>query len=100
MLLVLSQILNYLHFPIQQKNIAEVDDIAYSVKEINTVAGKTVYNAIAVCSPLIMHKVMEAWGKAFGYSENMFVADKSCTKNNSEFAMLYLHIWFIVLNWA
>ena len=69
---------------ILQENKEEVDDISYTLKEINAIGGKTNYNVVAICIPDNMHIVKAAWGKAFDRSECLFMADKSCTNRGNQ----------------
>ena len=64
---------------ILQESKEEVDDISYTLKEINPIGGKTNYSVVAICIPDNMHIVTAAWEKAFDRSECLFMADKSYT---------------------
>ena len=48
---------------ILQENKEEVDDISYTLKEINAIGGKNNYNVVAICIPDNMHIVKAAWEK-------------------------------------
>ena len=69
---------------ILQENKEEVDDISYTLKEINAIGGKTNYNVVAICIPDNMHIVKAAWEKAFDWSEYLFIADKSYTNRGNQ----------------
>jgi len=45
------------------------------LKEINAIGGKITYNVAAICSPIKMHVVKEAWEKVIDHSECLFIAD-------------------------
>ena len=56
------------------------ENVAYTIKEINAVGGKTVYNAAITCPPSIVTTVQDTWNKAFESSELLFVCDKTKKK--------------------
>jgi hypothetical protein len=53
-----------------------VENIAYTLKEINAVGSKSLYNAAVICPPSIMSYVKEVWDNAFEYSELFFIHKK------------------------
>lgn len=57
-----------------------MENIAYTLKEINAVGGKSLYNAVALCLPSEMNSVESTWREAFDNTEYMFIANKGCTK--------------------
>jgi len=67
------------------------------LKEINAIGGKTTYNVAAICSPIKMHVVKEAWEKAFEHSECLFIADKSY-KKRSKFVYTCTYVAIILHN--
>ena len=50
--------------------------MAYTVKEVNSVAGCSVFTVAALCSHATCHSVQDIWTKAFVNTDVMFVATK------------------------
>ena len=53
-------------FLYQHKNCSRehIENVAYTIKEVNAVVRKTLFRAVAICPPNLMSSVKDVWEKA------------------------------------
>lgn len=66
---------------LQGSSKEEMESLAYTSKEINTVAGMYTYVSIGICSPKDLHTVEEIWSTLFRNIDVLFYASTKANKS-------------------
>lgn len=72
-----------MYLTLQGDTKEEIENLAYTSKEINTVAGLHIYVSVGVCSPEDLHVVSDVWNTLFGNTDILFYATTKPNKSGN-----------------
>lgn len=77
-----------IHLKLQGDTKEEIENLAYTSKEINTVAGLHTYTTIGICNPEHLHTVKEIWSTLFENVDVLFYANTKAFRSG-----MYVHMY-------
>ena len=65
-----------------------MENVLYTIKEVNAVCGCAVFTAAAICTPSSYHMVQDIWSRLAEHTDVLFSADKTVPMKGEEFSLI------------